>query len=411
MNVCQTKIAFARPVAAYAAAEEVNRRDRKRHAHHAPARVYRCDECGQFHLFTEHKKPKSARPFADIFEDIEMSFDLNSAKAKLSEKFNGAIVSAALSDSVTHELGAQPPKLTVTQLISALLAKSKDGVVSVSSALARRILDECNFAGQRKIQRARVQRHLRRFNSGIWDARLSTITLARTPDGKLHNVNGQHRLTAIAENGSAKPTMIVVVDARDDQHVCQMYAAFDEPGSSRNDAEFITGAGVGKTLSLPPQITAALFRAMPLLLNNLEPTGRRDESKECRERDVRIAHISEWKKEASIYAGIMRSCEPWMRGRLLSQSVMGVALYTLRHQLKMAQEFWGGLAANDGLKRNDPRARLLADFHSRAANSGNIRQGVQRVALAWNAFYEGRDLKIIRCHDNGAITIKGTPKK
>ena len=90
--------------------------------------------------------------------------------------------------------------------------------------------------------------------------------------------------------------------------------------------------------------------------------------------------------------------------------VMAVALYTLRHQPARAHEFWHGVAGNDGLRKGDPRAALIADLlFNRTLNVGSHRQKVQQPALAWNAFCEGRDLKIIKCIDGAALTLWGTP--
>ena len=90
---------------------------------------------------------------------------------------------------------------------------------------------------------------------------------------------------------------------------------------------------------------------------------------------------------------------------------MAVALYTLRHQPARAHEFWSGLAKNDGLRRGDPRATLIQDYLTRSVGIGSARQRVQQTTLAWNAFCEGRDLKIIKCIEDAPIVIWGTPVK
>ena len=92
-----------------------------------------------------------------------------------------------------------------------------------------------------------------------------------------------------------------------------------------------------------------------------------------------------------------------------STGILAVALYTLRHQPARAREFWMGLAEHDGLRKNDPRATLYSDILTRTMATGSIRQRVQQPALAWNAFCEGRDLKIIKCIDGAALTLWGTP--
>ena len=40
----------------------------------------------------------------------------------------------------------------------------------------------------------------------------------------------------------------------------------------------------------------------------------------------------------------------------------------------------------------------------------HVLQRVQRVSVAWNAYAEGRDLRIIKCVDGAVIRFAGTPK-
>ncbi|MGS1076670.1 hypothetical protein [Pseudoxanthomonas beigongshangi] len=295
-------------------------------------------------------------------------------------------------------------------ILEGMVAKAGTRPTVVAPGIARRALQECNFQGQRKIQRNRQMRHERCIREGRWHPEVSTISFARTPDGALHLVNGQHRMAAIAGVGSATPTKIEIIAAKDIDEVRRLYVMYDEPGSSRSDNEALIGINAPENLGLSNRVTAALFRAVALLLNDLEPMGPRDESLEARERDVRLSEMPDWAEAAKTYAGFVARADSDIAGKMLTQGVMASALYTIRYQPKLAKEFWGGLAENDGLRRNDPRSRLLADFRNRDTTNGNIRQRVQRVAVAWNAFFVGKDLKIIKCIEGGRIVFKGTPK-
>lgn len=299
---------------------------------------------------------------------------------------------------------------SIHRIIEGLIAKGVDGMVTVAPGIARRILDECNFEGQRRIQPARQRRHERRILTGLWRPQVSTLSFARTPDGKLHLVNGQHRTAAIASTNTATKTKAEIIDTADMADVRRLYAMFDEPGSSRSDGEMLDGIGAADSLGLTRKVTQALFRAVSLLRNDLEPMGPADLSVDARERDSRLQEMPEWADVAKTFSTFVYGADSDIASKLLTQGVMASALFTLRHQPRLAKDFWGGLAANDGLRRNDPRARLLADFRNRDTNNGNIRQRVQRVAVAWNAYYDKRDLTIIKCHEGGKIVFKGTPK-
>lgn len=302
------------------------------------------------------------------------------------------------------------PTDSIHSVMLGMVSRAGNAAVPIAPGIAKRILDECNFTGQRKIRPTRVQLHRRRIRSGAWNPDLSIITLARTPDGKLHNVNGQHRLAAIDAERTVAKSRIVIIDVANMPEVRRLYACFDEPGSSRTDGEMLDGVGAAASLGMKRDTARFLFRALSLLRNDLEPMGPADQSLDARDREGRLSDMADWRDETLTYEAIAATADKATQRSLWTQGVMASALYTLRHQPKLAREFWGGLAANDGLRRNDPRACLLADFRNRNTNTGSIRQRVQRVSVAWNAYAEGRDLRIIKCVDGAVIRFAGTPK-
>lgn len=295
-------------------------------------------------------------------------------------------------------------------LITKLAERSNGKPIAWPQGIAKRALEECAYVGQRRVRADRLARINRRIRTDSWYPGMSTISFARTPDGKLHLVNGQHRTIFAANAPSPLQTKVEIIDARDMADVGRLYAMFDEPSSSRSNMEMLDGAQVAKALGLPRKLTSALYQAVVLLLNDMEPIGPADRTQEARDRDVRIQEMAEWGDVARVYADIIRLADSTTQRSLLTQGVMGSALFTLRHSPKLAREFWEGLCDNDGLRKTDPRARLLTDFRVRATNQGSIRQRVQRVAVAWNAFIEGRSLSLIKCHDGAPIVFKGTPK-
>lgn len=288
--------------------------------------------------------------------------------------------------------------------------RSPNAAISIAPELAQRIIVECPFPGQRRRKIGRVDKHLNRIVAGTWHPDLSTITCAKLPDCSLQVVDGFHRLNAIVQAGRSVWSRVVLVAVASNAEAKKLYAAFDEPSSVRNDSEMLDGIGVIEEMGLPRRGAQKLFCAASLLLNNMEPMGPSEEGQAFRERDARVNAMREWKGEASLYLSLCDKAEKSAQRVLLTQGVMASALYLLRHCPEEAFTFWDGLTRNDGLRRNDPRARLLADFYSRNVATGSIRQRVQRVAVAWNAFYEGRDLSIIKCLDGAAIVFKGTPK-
>lgn len=303
-------------------------------------------------------------------------------------------------------------KYSPETILQSMLSKSKNNMVVMPPGVAERILEELNFGGQRKVREPRLLKHLRRIVLGEWRGSFP-ITFAVLPNGVMYLVDGQHRLQAIVRHGAPMPITVLLSPVENMEEARRLYAGFDERDSVRTDNEMMDAVGVSDALDLPRAYTSKLYKALPILRNDLEPlTGSEIEAGKYVELfgvDARLAVIAEWKSEASQYLDVIQKTSGRIRARLQTAGCMAVALYTLRYQPIKALEFWHGIADNDGLRRNDPRNTFLRDVMERSLSTGSFRQTVQSPVLAWNAFCEGRELKIIKCVTGGAIAPWGTP--
>jgi hypothetical protein len=298
-------------------------------------------------------------------------------------------------------------------VLSSMVKRASDGVVKVAPGIARRILDELNFPEQRRVDSSRIYSHGDNIRRGDW-MEGHPITLVLLPDGRIWLVDGQHRLHAIASQDQAIAVTVRIVPMESEKEARFFYAGFDQKNSVRTDRQILDAVDITGETGLRSATTTHLFRAAPLLLNGLEPIAAavaRATDSDVFLQANKLAIVREWSAEAKAFEKVLdRATIKGLRLKLCGSGVMAVALYTLRHQPKKAQDFWHGLAGNDGLRKGDPRATLLADLmFNRALNVGSHRQKVQQPAAAWNAFCEGRDLKIIKCIDGAALTLWGTP--
>lgn len=302
---------------------------------------------------------------------------------------------------------------SIQQRLEMAVATAGSSAIPVSRTLAMMLIDQCGFDGQRTIRSGRKELHVRRIRNGSWNPDVSVIHIARLAPGDLRVVNGYHRLAAIADSSDPVMSRFVIIDVDDISDVKRLYAMFDDPMSTRSDGEVLDGAGVSEALGLGRMMAVAAFRAVTLLENDLEAIAHHSHHRlsAIRDRESRIEAMADWAPEFREMQRISMLASSGIGRSLRTSAALASAAYTLRHQPVIAKEFWQGLAENDGLRRNDPRSRLIIEFSESAANKGSIRRGVQRIAVAWNAFYEGRDLTIIRCSEGGKIVFKGTPKK
>lgn len=297
--------------------------------------------------------------------------------------------------------------------MSGMVRRATDGVVKVAPGIAARILEELNFPEQRKVDTSRVYGHGDNIRRGDW-MEGHPITFVALPSGRIWLVDGQHRLVAISQQDAAVPVTIRIVPVESEKEARHFYAGFDQKKSVRTDTQILAAVDIVSATGLRSATTTHLYRAAPLLLNGLEPVAAA--AARVKNRDVflqanKLAVVRDWASEAKEYEKALdRATLKGLRLKMQGAGAMAVALYTLRHQPKKAHEFWHGVADNNGLRKGDPRAALIADLlYTRDLNTGSARQKVQQPALAWNAFCEGRDLKIIKCIDGAVLTLWGTP--
>lgn len=296
-------------------------------------------------------------------------------------------------------------------ILRSLVARSQDGIVNMAPGTAKRILEELNFPGQRGIDSRRVYGHAHAIVKGDWMESYS-LHFAALPDGRIWLVDGQHRLTAIAEQNTVVPLTIRIIEVESEKEARTFYAGFDGKGSVRTNVQILDAVGLSGELGLSTRMTRAVYEAAPLLMNNLEPlTGSENirMNPSIHLQSSRMATVVEWAKQAREYDEITKAAGKGLYEKLRKTGPCAVALYTLRHQPARARAFWKGLAENDGLRRGDPRHTLIQDLMGRDLGAGSVRQRVQQPILAWNAYCEGRDLKIIKCITGSPLIVWGTP--
>lgn len=298
-------------------------------------------------------------------------------------------------------------------VLSGMVKRAPDGVVKIAPGIAKRILDELNFPEQRKVDESRIYAHGDSLRRGDW-MEGHPITLVLLPNGKIWLVDGQHRLSAISRQDQAIPVTVRIVPMESEKEARFFYAGFDQKKSVRSDKQILDAVGLTESLGLKPSTVRHLYSATPLLLNNLEPVAAYlglSSKIDLFLPANKMAAVQDWAAEAIEYEKVLaKSTTKGLRSKMQGAGVVAVALYTIRHQPKKASDFWHGTAANDGLRKGDPRRAFVDDLlFQRFLNTGSARQKVQQPAVAWNAFCEGRDLKIIKCIDGAALTLWGTP--
>lgn len=281
----------------------------------------------------------------------------------------------------------------------------REGRVSVSPVLARRVLVSANYERQRPVSPSHVAFLADEMRRGSFLPG-TQIAFARHA-GKLVLVNGQHRLNAQIEADEDVEYQVVIHDAASDADVHRLYYRHDRGGRQRSDAQVLASVGVAEGHGITKTLARAVFQAMPLIANGfLRPNFAEEPS--LRNDDLRLEMCKPWWGIAHTYEQLIAPAPRLVQKKLTSSQAVAVALVTLKHQPARASDFWCGIAKDDGLRRNDPRKALLIDLANREW-SRRSSDGAVVTSLAWNAFYTGRPLSQIKIVNGASVRILGTP--
>jgi hypothetical protein len=176
---------------------------------------------------------------------------------------------------------------------------------------------------------------------------------------------------------------------------------------------FIRAQGLSTELGISETHAGRLSGAVRLIASEfIDMTAGVGKDKHVRMRGARSnALVSEllraWAPEAKTYFELVQRGETANMYLFLRAPVIACGLLTIRHMPEKAQEFWSGMASDDGLRAVDPRKKFLNLLRNgKRIRPGNAARG---FAVAWRAFLQGRDLQFIRFDQSKPVEIDSVP--
>lgn len=274
---------------------------------------------------------------------------------------------------------------------------------AISPAMARHLRDTKHFERQRAINDRNVERLAAEMSRG-WFQSGTPIFICQTPDGREFIVNGNHTLEAIHASGVTVPLTMIRRKVRNLEEVAKCYATFDLQ-RLRTWADTIQATGLSDQLPMARHVVAALS----LIQQNFGYQPR--DVFLTQSRQLRLGLVPEYVQAAHVLAAALQNAPKAAQRTVRRKAFFAVALYTARYQPAAAAEFWGGMAMDDGLRRDDPRKALLRFAANNTPNAVNSRapEHARAAAAAWNAAFEGRTLEYCRPMTMKDIRILGTP--
>lgn len=301
---------------------------------------------------------------------------------------------------------------TVTKLeprVQRDLSFIQEGFVEFSAVQANTVLMECPFDGQRKIGKDHVKVLADMMKRDKWEAK-DKLDFAML-HGQPILVNGYHRMHAQVSCGKAIRWTVVIHQCATMDQVRNLYYRFDTNTRLRAPTQILNAVDFAERNALSKTMAQALYRAVPLIANDFSDAPKDRDILTAKVTDRRIAFAKEYLQAAQKYEEAISGSIVGFKSKFYSAGVCAVALVTFRFQPIAAMEFWTGVALNDGLRRGDPRQTLnnYLTANSVRGNGGRITRSAFGPSIAWNAYYDERELQIIKIYEGREISIDGTP--
>lgn len=265
-----------------------------------------------------------------------------------------------------------------------------------------------NFDRQRPINELSVRQLAEAMRRNTFTT--NTIKFAVFGDRRVL-INGQHTLTAIMRSGKTLvlPVQDMAVSSEDDIGNLYYHEDIQRRRSFADSIRAVAGEDrFNLTRTQIKQVGAALkwIRA---------GFGVSRSEYAMTFQDDLLEWIPNWSWECRQLYRAITPCDGDARNMIIQQASMSIALITFRYQPEKANEFWRQVAQDDGLRSGDPRKtihRFLRTTKRASMSAARVdpRRISRRIAHAWNAFCEGRDLQISQVQDpTKLLIIAGTP--
>lgn len=240
----------------------------------------------------------------------------------------------------------------------------------------------------RTLRKQVVSRYARDMTNGKWLYNGEAIKF--DIDGNL--LDGQHRLQAIVESGVTVETEVVTGLAPDTQDVM-------DTGLKRSPGDMLALHGHPYVNMMAAAAKMALgVQTGDIVTRRFVPTS---------------AEVKEW---VDAHPDIVQSCEnakTWAPRADIRPALVAYTHWVLAQlDRQQADEFWAGVSSKVGLEDGDPRLALshrLADLrrqHVRLPDTAYL----SMIYRAWNAWRQGRPLRLVRASQNGSSVAIPVPR-
>lgn len=287
----------------------------------------------------------------------------------------------------------------------------REGRVMFTPGLSQRTLAECPFSGQRPIMDGHVATLRLAMVKGHFTAG-TQIHFARI-GRRLYLVNGHHRLHAHSQTEEPLEFQVLITECNTEDEVARLYYRHDTVSRVRGLQDIVRASGVAIDVGISDTNARRAMAAVKVIVGRFSRAmSHQQEVKNLREPDEILSASSPWWPYAKVYFSVTEGASREVGLCLSRQHIIAAGLMTLKYQPEKAAPFWSGMAADDGLRKGDPRKSALHFMMSRGIGNGGCSlawSGVAGLSLCWNAWFRGEKLSLVRAAAVSDIVLLGTP--
>lgn len=313
--------------------------------------------------------------------------------------------------------------MSSSTLYNSFLNRTVDGmapsvqVMTVTPSMAAEWLASSQF----EHQRSKRQWHIDYLAQEMKKGRFLPGTQIRFSvyDGQYRIIDGQHRLSAVIKSGI--PQMFSVLWMPEDPSIS--YGHLDI-GVGRTVQDMYSAIQLSEETGIGKDLLSRVGSAVKFIDGNFVAAKSKSDKLSP---DEQANLIRSYSKAANNFAEVTAGVPAEMKSGISRVATLSIALVTFRFAAESlgtdkVEEFWIGVAFDDGLSIGDPRKTANRHILTTSMVGGSTAHSsssktmwsasysARYLANCWNAWVEGREIKLTRvANDKSKMLLLGTP--
>ena len=215
-------------------------------------------------------------------------------------------------------------------------------------------------------------------------------------------VNGQHRLTALAECGLTQEFTAIHIEVDSPLDIARIYSLEDFTIKNRNIRDSLRAFDFADKFKVTERDMALLTGAAVVVEQGFNFSAN------LTDRDLRTRSAIKYGPLAHLIFNTIRGNSE-VFPMLTRRNPLAVMLATFADEEEKATNFWGSVSQDESLAKGSPEKTLLTWLRVKLRENKGHKVQCRACAVAWNANFEGRSIgRIQNIENDNKVALLGT---